>query len=306
MVVTGCSSASKGTSGGDRVSIQKVSAQTYSGSGNVASADSLMDGSKLRVGHQNNGQLTGAKISSKVDQAARHEGVISGAQSGSELTLVSNVSNNGGVRGGISQNRDLLSSNNRANNEIGESNKRSSIQGEAVLAEDGSWSEGSLGRAKAFLPIRSSQSPAVPFYLPGTRETGVMKLKSVVSDREQRRFILEFIDGQGGVAEPRDSIQLSQGDVAELQSGLAKLIQWSAVAQAEKIRKIYLKSAACFTRESCLAKGAGVSARLNFQIYENGSTGGQILVRKGQYEQPYNFSVDSLVVLLRYLTSKER
>jgi hypothetical protein len=162
----------------------------------------------------------------------------------------------------------------------------------------------SMERSAAY--ERPLRSPAVPFYLPGTQEAGVMKLNTALSDRGEKRYSLEFVDGVGSNNDPRDRITLTRGDIAELQRGLSKLHQWSARAQAEKVRKVYSKKAACFTVASCSVPAQGVSAKLNFQIYENGATGGQIVVCKGRYEQPYNFSIDSLAVLRRYLTSSAR
>jgi hypothetical protein len=144
-------------------------------------------------------------------------------------------------------------------------------------------------------PLRLSLvNPQAPFYIPGTSETGLMQLVLHTSSRGEDLCHLEFIDYSSPNSGSRESIQLSRSDLAVLQQGLAKLQQWSRKAYEEKVRKIFTKTAACFPIGSCGQPRGGSFAQLVFQIYEDGSTGGQILVSKGRYQQPYNFSLESV------------
>lgn len=136
-------------------------------------------------------------------------------------------------------------------------------------------------------------SPKVPFYIPGTHEIGAMRLGASQTTRGDSRHILQFMDESSSMNSVRDSITLSEWDMDELQRGLRNIHSWSAKAQREKIRRIFSKTAACFPRESCVSSPAGLSALIVFLIYEDGSTAGQIMIRKEGYQQPYNFSVES-------------
>jgi hypothetical protein len=145
-------------------------------------------------------------------------------------------------------------------------------------------------------------SPKVPFYIPGTSETGTMRLQVSIAEDGTAKHALQFIDDTSGIQAPRDSIALSREDLDELQRGLKKLHAWSTKARREQVRRIFSKPAACFPLKACAAGDSGVSAQVLFTIYEDGATSGQIQLRKGRYQQPYNFSADNALLLQTYIT----
>ena len=143
--------------------------------------------------------------------------------------------------------------------------------------------------------IRSDQ-PRVPFYIPGTSETGVVEVGPEVSSKGQKRYALRFLDPSARNGSLRDSVELSEEDVRALQSGLTKLNEWTSEAQHQGIRKIYSKQTTCFPQSKCAANSSS-RVEVIFLIYEDGSTGGQIRLHKGAYEQGYNLSIDSAKLL---------
>jgi hypothetical protein len=145
----------------------------------------------------------------------------------------------------------------------------------------------------------------VPYYLPGTRETGVVRLSAAISSQGASVYALRFYDEGSFAGSPREAVSLSRADIEELREGLEKVGRWSSQAQREGVRKIFSKSAVCVPRSRCQEQ-VGARLALNFVLYEDGATSAQIEVRKGSYQQPYNLSVENAAALRQHLASTLR
>lgn len=147
--------------------------------------------------------------------------------------------------------------------------------------------------------------PKVPFYIPGTTETGEFWVEPFVTDKGEQRFKFHFIDREAINDVKRDTIEIDRDQLAQIQQGLFKLYEWSEKAQAEKIRKVFSKRAICFPAADCPNDGekgelGKSSTEVRFQIYEDGATAGRIQRNKGRFEEGYNVSIDSAMLLQAY------
>jgi hypothetical protein len=147
--------------------------------------------------------------------------------------------------------------------------------------------------------------PKVPFYIPGTTEIGEFWVEPFVTDKGEQRFKFHFIDREALNDVKRDTIEMDRDQMAQVQQGLFKLYEWSEKAQNEKIRKIFSKRAVCFPAADCPTDGekgelGKSSTEIRFQIYEDGSTAGRIQRNKGRFEEGYNVSIDSAMLLQAY------
>lgn len=147
--------------------------------------------------------------------------------------------------------------------------------------------------------------PKVPFYIPGTKETGEFWVEPFVTDKGEQRFKFHFIDREALNDVRRDTIEMDREQLAQVQQGLFKLYEWSEKAQSEKIRKIFSKRAVCFPVADCPTDGekgelGKSSTEVRFQIYEDGATAGRIQRNKGRFEEGYNVSIDSAMLLQAY------
>jgi hypothetical protein len=151
----------------------------------------------------------------------------------------------------------------------------------------------------------SEMYPKVPFYIPGTTETGEFWVEPFVTDKGEQRFKFHFIDREALNDVKRDTIEMDRGQLFEVQQGLFKLFEWSKKAQEEKIRRVFSKRAICFPLNECPADGekgelGRSSTEVRFQIYEDGATAGRIQRNKGRFEEGYNISIDSAMLLQAY------
>jgi hypothetical protein len=151
----------------------------------------------------------------------------------------------------------------------------------------------------------SEMYPKVPFYIPGTTETGEFWVEPFVTDKGEQRFKFHFIDREAHNDVKRDTIEMDRGQLFEVQQGLFKLFEWSKKAQEEKIRRVFSKRAICFPLNECPADGekgelGRSSTEVRFQIYEDGATAGRIQRNKGRFEEGYNISIDSAMLLQAY------
>ena len=145
--------------------------------------------------------------------------------------------------------------------------------------------------------------PRVPYYVPGTTETGEMLIIPRVTDDGFLTYQFDFIDPVVNINNVRDSIQIYNKSADMVVTGLNKVDEWTDVAILEGItgRRIE-KRAVCFPEANCAEKKVGTSStEVIFQIYEDGSTSGKIQRNKGKYSIGYNFSVESAILLAGYL-----
>lgn len=148
--------------------------------------------------------------------------------------------------------------------------------------------------------------PRIPYYIPGTSETGEFWVEPTVSDRGVMGFSFQFRDVASSVEKVRGKIDMSLEDIEKTQKALFKLHEWSIVAHEQKLRRNYEKRVVCFPERDCPADGerldGAASTEVRFNVYEDGSTAGRIQRNKGRFIEGYNVSIDSALMLQAYLS----
>lgn len=151
----------------------------------------------------------------------------------------------------------------------------------------------------------SEQFPKVPFYIPGTRESGRFWVEPRVSDSGALFYDVVFVDPRASVDQKRAVIDLDPAQLDRLKVAVAKLISWSAVAHQNQVRRSYRKRVDCFPELSCPPEGEKIegksSTEVIFIVHEDGSTAGRIQRNKGRYDEGYNVSIKSARLLASYL-----
>jgi hypothetical protein len=147
--------------------------------------------------------------------------------------------------------------------------------------------------------------PKVPFYIPGTPETGEFWIEPLVTDTGELAFNLKFIDPKSENDKTRASILLTASNVETIQKALVQVVKWAKVAHDKHIRRTYTQRAACFPTDRCPAESGTkregmASTEIDFKVYEDGSTAGRIQRNKGLFEDGYNISIDSASMLQAY------
>ncbi len=148
--------------------------------------------------------------------------------------------------------------------------------------------------------------PKVPYYIPGTPETGEFWIEPVVSDTGSLIFRFKFVDVKSTAAEKvRSSIEMKPEELEKTQKALVKLVSNSKVAHEKKIRRKLDVRLECFPATDCPPEGQKIESKASteiiFSINEDGSTSGRIQRNKGKYEEGYNVSVKSGLVLQAYI-----
>lgn len=143
--------------------------------------------------------------------------------------------------------------------------------------------------------------PRVPYYIPGTKETGELWIKPYVSDYGTLLFDFNFVSGQSELDKINETIEMNLENTKLLSASMVSITRWSDQAQENNVRRRYEKTAACFPEQMCDQKIEGnASTEFNFMIYEDGSTGAAIKRWKGRYSKPYNLSIESGLLLAAY------
>ena len=148
--------------------------------------------------------------------------------------------------------------------------------------------------------------PKIPYYIPGTNETGEFWVEPIVNDQGEMRFHFKFVDLQSTIEKVRGDIDMSLSEIEDTQKALFKLHNWSEIAHEQKLRKNYEKRVTCFPIVECPPDGEKIdgkaSTEIRFNVYEDGSTAGRIQRNKGKFAEGYNISIDSSMLLQAYLT----
>jgi hypothetical protein len=148
--------------------------------------------------------------------------------------------------------------------------------------------------------------PKIPYYIPGTSETGEFWVEPAVSDRGELQFGFKFVDTNSPVEKVRENIEMSLPEIEDAQKALFKLQAWSEIAHQQKLRRNYEKRVTCFPVSECPPDGERVdgkaSTEIRFNVYEDGSTAGRIQRNKGVFVEGYNVSIDSAMLLQAYLS----
>ena len=148
--------------------------------------------------------------------------------------------------------------------------------------------------------------PKVPYYIPGTKEMGEFWVEPAVSDNGELLFRFKFVDVKSTLAEKvRGSIEMRPADIETIQKALLKIAANSKLAQEKKIRRILVTRVACFPVADCPPEGQKIdgkaSTEMIFTINDDGATSGRIQRNKGRFEEGYNFSVKSGLLLQAYM-----
>jgi uncharacterized protein len=148
--------------------------------------------------------------------------------------------------------------------------------------------------------------PKVPYYIPGTNETGEFWVEPKVTDTGELMFNFRLIDPAAENDTTRSLINMNLEQLELSQKALFKLFKNSVIAHEKKIRENYTKRVICFPTDQCpeeRQKGekGKTSTEVVFMIYEDGSTGGRLQQNKGAFQEGVNFSIDSALLLQAYL-----
>lgn len=149
--------------------------------------------------------------------------------------------------------------------------------------------------------------PKVPYYIPGTNETGEFWVEPKVTDAGELIFNVRLIDLAAENDTTRSLIAMDLDQLKQSQKALFKLHKNSIIAHEKKIRENYTKRVVCFPAYQCPEenqkgeKGKS-STEVIFMIYEDGSTGGRLQQNKGAFQEGVNFSIDGALLLQAYLS----
>ena len=151
----------------------------------------------------------------------------------------------------------------------------------------------------------SENYPKIPYFIPGTSETGEFWVEPTVTDKGEMSFGFKFIDLGSPIEKVRGVIQMNLSEIESTQKALSKLYDWSNIAHDNKLRKAYEKRVTCFPLAECPPDGEQVenksSTEIRFNVYEDGSTAGRIQRNKGRFVEGYNISIESAQLLQCYL-----
>ena len=151
----------------------------------------------------------------------------------------------------------------------------------------------------------SEKFPKVPFYIPGTLESGRFWIEPRVSDSGTLHYNMVFVEPNASVDRRRAVIDLSPEQLERMKSSILKLSQWSSIAHQNEIHRSYRKRVDCFPETACPREGEKIegksSTEIVFIVNEDGSTAGRIQRNKGRYDEGYNISIKSARLLASYL-----
>lgn len=148
--------------------------------------------------------------------------------------------------------------------------------------------------------------PKIPYYIPGTKEIGEFWLEPAVSDSGILIFRFKFVDVKSKLAEKvRGSIEMKPDEIEISQKALLKIASNSKLAHEKKIRRFVSARVACFPVLDCPPEGQKIdgkaSTEMIFSVNEDGATSGRIQRNKGRFEEGYNFSIKSGLLLQAYM-----
>ncbi len=151
----------------------------------------------------------------------------------------------------------------------------------------------------------SERFPHVPFYIPGTRESGRFWIEPRVSETGILFYDMTFVDPGAGVDRRRAVIDLTGEQLERMKLAIGKLAEWSQISHRNGIRRAYHKRVDCFPEADCPKDDQKIDGRASteilFIVNEDGSTAGRIQRNKGRFEEGYNVSINSSVLLRSYL-----
>jgi hypothetical protein len=144
--------------------------------------------------------------------------------------------------------------------------------------------------------------PRVPYYIPGTTETGELWIKPYVTNAGELMYDFNFVASVSDFEKVKDTIEMTATNIRAVSEALVKVTEWSDKAVAQGLRRNYEKSAICFPQQMCGKTEPGNnSAEVYFVIYEDGSTAARLQENKGKFRSTYNLSIESGLLLAAYM-----
>ena len=151
----------------------------------------------------------------------------------------------------------------------------------------------------------SEMFPRVPYYIPGTRESGRFWVEPRVSETGVLAYDMVFVDPRASVEQKRAVIDLTPDQLERTRIAVAKLSSWSAIAHRNEVRRAYRKRVDCFPEATCPRENEKLDGKAStevvFIVADDGSTAGRIQRNKGLYDEGYNVSIPSAQLLASYL-----
>jgi len=144
--------------------------------------------------------------------------------------------------------------------------------------------------------------PRVPYYVPGTDETGELWIKPFVTDSGMLMYDFNFVTAHSDFDNIRETIELTAENIRSVAGALVKVTAWSDKAVSQGLRRNYEKSAFCFPAAMCgKVEEGNNSSEVYFVIYEDGSTAVRLQKNKGKFRAAFNLSIESGLLLSAYM-----
>ena len=140
--------------------------------------------------------------------------------------------------------------------------------------------------------------PRVPYYIPGTKETGELWIKPYVSDYGSLLFDFNFVSGQSELDKINETIEMNLENTKLMSDSMVRITRWSDQAQENNVRRRFSKIAACFP-SNVWAKVEGNASTEFSMIMKMARLLLQLLVGKGDI-QNLTTSVESGLLLAAY------
>ena len=108
--------------------------------------------------------------------------------------------------------------------------------------------------------------PKIPYFIPGTNETGEFWVEPNVSDSGEMQFGFKFVDTDSSAEKVRETIVMSLPQIEDAQEALFKLHAWSEIAHQQKLRRNYEKRVTCFPLSECPPDGERVAGKASTEV----------------------------------------
>jgi hypothetical protein len=146
----------------------------------------------------------------------------------------------------------------------------------------------------------------IPYYIPGTVETGEFWVEPLVNDEGGLEFKFQFVDVNSNSADKiRSTIRMDADQMAKTKGALLKAAEDSKKAHDKGIRREVSVRLSCFPEADCPLEGQKLkgkaSTEVKFEVHQDGSTNARIQRNKGEFEEGYNVSIGSALLLQAYI-----
>jgi hypothetical protein len=147
----------------------------------------------------------------------------------------------------------------------------------------------------------------IPYYIPGTKETGEFWVEPVVNDDGSLQFRFNFVDVDSTSANKiRSTIVMNSDEIGKTKEAFLKSGDDSTKAHEKGVRRELNVRLVCFPDVDCPPEGqkfkGKASTEIQFEVHEDGSTNARIQRNKGEFEEAYNISIPSALLLQAYIS----